>query len=898
MKVLSKIIRILPVVIALVAIIIAVVIEIDIASQGMDSIGPVKALGDGETLTVMYEGDDILIRKIDEYGSVLDSINMSRIQDDKFVTVVDMAMDENEYLFLLLNYGDKLTGEYESQSVKVYDLGSWFFKDVTERVLVDDSQTRYRWIQSSNTNLILMGVVPEGDKITRVAFDTATIINDVDLYSLSLREYEISPDEGVYQALIVGLDIAYLSQSGKVYYASADGGEAAEIYPARELTQRMYPMFIAPYDSGVMVAQRGDASWSYNGDFIAIPAGGGAETLVRSGSDPFSGQSGYSPKDVLLMSMRDQGSYVGVVQNETSGYYELLIGKGGEAFVVDSIGNDFFSVLMDCILRSLLYLVIAFGVLGALMLCVYLVEQGRTIIMKLLVASVPLLVAAVVIFGFFAYDSYKTSVEDSFRKQVEDEGNMLTALFGTESYSEIEYPSDYTGEAYQYLKANLNTRDMYTRTAYFDNMVMYIGVDSILPCYYPFEMAANTASDALYERAAYTGQPQIGIVDDAFGERITAITPIGGSSGSTVYLLETGVLTTNMDSYMTSYIINYVITAVLFSIAVFLILFGAFYRVLLPLGTIKEGIEEFSKGNRSIRLPAETGDELSDISRVFNKMVGDIDVQLYNLKSLSETYFKFIPQQTLSLLGKNNLADVVSGTGITGNYPVLSIGMYFKNSQLPIEYVRKTTDSFFNIVSGICSERNVTPMADKMNLTSLKVVSTGGVAEAVEIALASLAALDSMTTTLPVQNRPEFTFVLHKAQLYYGICGDNNRYVSALISDELDRLTLKEELFRQMSSRLIVTSTAYDDLDPDRYFNRYIGLLDDEHLHLYDFYDSYSPAVTRLINNTKGTFDKAMELYGQKRYYEAKNLFVMVLRENQFDNVSRYYLFECEQQLV
>ena len=55
--------------------------------------------------------------------------------------------------------------------------------------------------------------------------------------------------------------------------------------------------------------------------------------------------------------------------------------------------------------------------------------------------------------------------------------------------------------------------------------------------------------------------------------------------------------------------------------------------------------------------------------------------------------------------------------------------------------------------------------------------------------------------------------------------------------------------------------------------------------------------MIRLLNNTKGTFDKAVELYQNRRYYDAKNLFAVVLRENQYDNVARHYVFQWEKKL-
>ena len=66
---------------------------------------------------------------------------------------------------------------------------------------------------------------------------------------------------------------------------------------------------------------------------------------------------------------------------------------------------------------------------------------------------------------------------------------------------------------------------------------------------------------------------------------------------------------------------------------------------------------------------------------------------------------------------------------------------------------------------------------------------------------------------------------------------------------------------------------------------------------LYDFYDGCTPEEIRLINETKATFEKAMELYADGRWYDAKNMFAVVLRENQYDNVARTYIFRCEKRL-
>ena len=48
------------------------------------------------------------------------------------------------------------------------------------------------------------------------------------------------------------------------------------------------------------------------------------------------------------------------------------------------------------------------------------------------------------------------------------------------------------------------------------------------------------------------------------------------------------------------------------------------------------------------------------------------------------------------------------------------------------------------------------------------------------------------------------------------------------------------------------------------------------------------------MKQSQHAFDKAMELYEKGFYYEAKNLYARVLRENPGDMAAKYYIFRCE----
>ena len=75
-----------------------------------------------------------------------------------------------------------------------------------------------------------------------------------------------------------------------------------------------------------------------------------------------------------------------------------------------------------------------------------------------------------------------------------------------------------------------------------------------------------------------------------------------------------------------------------------------FMKILQPLFEIRQGMELFAGGDRDIRIEPETKDELAGISRVFNKMADDIDMQILNLKNLSDIYYKFMPMSMIRML--------------------------------------------------------------------------------------------------------------------------------------------------------------------------------------------------------------------------------------------------------
>lgn len=848
---------------------------------------------DGTALVAQYRGDGLVVEQVTPEGVVTHSFSVGERRSGQLVTLSDMAADAEGRVYLLLDRSDPASGERTGQELAVYDPQNLLFKREASHLLdAGDTDVRWRWLTVTSSASV-MGTTPDSGTLVRAVYDLDPLAQRGDVAAKSTRTYSLARGEGIWRAWAMGGATAYIASSGKLFTATEEGG-STEVYPARELDRVMYPVFACPIDTESMYLGEQES-----GDLLSINLSTRETTVLKSGTEPFTGASSYAPADLVYASMESEQNFAGVVHNEAEGRYELILSVDGQVSVVASARAGFARTLGAAIVWFFVWLAALAALLWASAALVRLAAGRRTLAAKLMTAAVPLLALAVALFGGLSYRTYAASIRASFEKQVVDEGNMLMALFGTESFEAIEFPYQYTSDDYGYLMDQMNTRSVYTRTACYERGQLYTVVDRDAPCFYPFGVNMNAEADELYLRAAYTGAAQTGVLRDKNGERLVCVTPVGGMSGSTVYLLETGILMDNVRAYTRAYLLWFCALGVVFLAAVSAVLAVVFRRVLRPLSQIRAGLEQFAQGDRTVRLEDADSDEFSGIVRVFNKMAGDIDVQIYNLRQTSATYFRFIPQKVFQLLGKENLADLDLESGQQAAYHILSVSLQLPAKTAQAE-AKERTDRFFAIVNELCEEHDAVLLTDSVNLRRLQVICPKGGDSAVDIALSALSRLDALNAAMPVQERMEAFFLVHRADVYYGICGDEKRLVPAMISGEMDALAAHFDELRHFASRLVVTQAALEGMDESRYFHRFIGCpegADEKRMGLYDFYDGCTPEEIRLINETKATFEKAMELYADGRWYDAKNMFAVVLRENQYDNVARTYIFRCEKRL-
>lgn len=864
--------------------------------RAVDQIYTVSMADSGRTLLTWYDDRKITIAVVDQEGAILRSADMALEKKGVTYAVEAACMGEGDRAYLLLNSSDSKTGEALDQQLLVYDMSGLrpsVVKLNASQLYVsgEDSSSqevwRYRFLNASGSTLSMIGTNQEENLAIRLAFEFGEL-TESSLNVKSERMYPLAPEEGIFQAVGNGQDLVYISNAGKMY--RAEEGGYTEIYPAREVEEVMYPLYTAYAGTGYVYLQDGAS-----GDILKLNIMDGSEEAVMNGKAAFSSAEAIVPGQISLISMADPDNFSSVVQGE-EGDFHLFTVTEGNGILADRLVRSVGSL----VLRFLQSLLGAAAAVAVTMLLIWIlwkgITEGKTITGKLLMASIPLMILIMCAFGAVAFFFYRASILDSYRKQTIDEGNMMTALFGREAFDALEYPYDYKNEDYRYMENQMSGRDMMSRVIYYEDGVLYTGVDQEMPCYYPASMAVNQSLEQLYRKAALTGSAVSGTIRDQQGERVVSVTPVGGSEGRTVYLYETGISMAVIREYQNAYLKNFIWMSGGFLAALLTLLTALFLKILQPLREIRNGMEAFTGGDRSVRIIPSSQDELAGICQTFNTMADDIDHQIINLQNLSETYYRFMPLSIIAILGKDNLGSLTLGSHVQGSYAVLSV--QFRQTERGDSFRTRETEvnQFFKILNAQAARENAVPIVDSANLSSILLICKEGVASAVRTAMAILAGVDAYNAGVDPDSRLNITFLLHRSDIFMGVCGDEERYIPALMTPEMEALMTHKEVFSQVGSRLLVTGQAYEELGEDHDFeSRYIGRLGMESHKggFYEFYGDRDGEEARRIKISAISFRKAIKLFEEGYYYEAKNLFSMVLQDHPTDKVVKYYIFRC-----
>ena len=258
----------------------------------------------------------------------------------------------------------------------------------------------------------------------------------------------------------------------------------------------------------------------------------------------------------------------------------------------------------------------------------------------------------------------------------------------------------------------------------------------------------------------------------------------------------------------------------------------------------------------------------------------------------TEIYNKYIPVDSEKIVDKKSVLDVEIGDSLNADATVATIGICNEKCKNVTDYVN-TISSSFNIINENQKDKNGIMISQYSDLTITKVLFRDSIEDAVDFSVETLLAFEEDDALREISK----VIIVNYSNYDFGITGDENKYLPYIFAPEDIILSKYIELFRRAGVNMILTENTVSRCT--KYSVRNIGYISDSgyNIKVYECMDAYPKLQKELLLSTYKLFKKALGLYYTNDFYLARNTFSEVLKKNPKDNIARWYLFNCENNL-
>jgi len=296
------------------------------------------------------------------------------------------------------------------------------------------------------------------------------------------------------------------------------------------------------------------------------------------------------------------------------------------------------------------------------------------------------------------------------------------------------------------------------------------------------------------------------------------------------------------------------------------------------------------------------GDEVADLGASVNDMAGYIRSYIQEITDLSEAYYRFVPQQFLNLLGKENITKVQLGDQVRQDMSIFSLNIHsFYQLSLTM-----TPEENFNFIKSYLSwmgpiVRDNNGLIDRYTGPGFLALFPDKADQAVQ---AAIDLRDRLIDYNAGRNRAGYVPIdigigIHKGPLMLGVIGEERRMAGTVISDDVNIASYLHQLAGKLACAIIITEDVLNAMEnPKRYKYRCLGRIKpegrEEPLLLYDVIDGEAQHIKALKLESRELFEEGIELYQDGYFYDARNKFIEVIKRNRQDEIARIYFYLCE----
>lgn len=148
-----------------------------------------------------------------------------------------------------------------------------------------------------------------------------------------------------------------------------------------------------------------------------------------------------------------------------------------------------------------------------------------------------------------------------------------------------------------------------------------------------------------------------------------------------------------------------------------------------------------------------------------------------------------------------------------------------------------------------------------------------------------------------------YTIGLSYGMVMVGMVGDEKRFGVLTLSETTGLAEFLQEIGGEYGARILISGSMKNQIPnfEKKYNSRYLGNIHlkaaDTMEALYDVFDGDELSNRNGKRKTKLLFEKGVELFQKKKFYDARLHFIEVLKANRMDGAAKKYLYVCNQYL-
>lgn len=540
---------------------------------------------------------------------------------------------------------------------------------------------------------------------------------------------------------------------------------------------------------------------------------------------------------------------------------------------------------------------------------VYKVMLDRKVylLMKQLLLILPVLCICMAWLSYTVYQSVSMEKKEDTFKQLKILAANGKFLVDGDELEQLTSPRDYRTNAFVTIKQRLNEvfslsgddrEGLYNTIYRYMDGKLYIVMDDDdgVTMFSPFEITEENGT------VIDKGEIVLGEWADETGEWMYALGPIYNSAGEVVGIYETGKDMSSVTQSNLALLSTVIEIAVWIGLVLAIVITAITFYFLSSIRKLRRSVNQIASGEWNVQVSITTRDEVEELGDRFNMMTAAIKTYVQEVTKLSNTYFRFVPQQFVKVLGKSNMADVQLGDQQNRNMTILVCHMRGFDE---ISTKLSTEDHFVFINSFL---KRFGPIIREHGGFISRYLGPGMLTMFPNDTTHALMGAYHIRRTLAEYNEErmangEFTIdigiSLHAGDVMLGIIGEEQRLEGSVVSNHVQLALDLERLSEKLGVSVLLTAEAREGIDFARAeYSRDLGWIqlssDSAPIRLYDWYEGDASHIRKLKAETKKQFEQAIEAYRNGRFFDAREGFVQVVKRNRYDLVAKLYFFASD----